>query len=134
MNVRPEVLQVVKQWIEIAEEDYKNAEYTLTLIDGCPFRTVCFHAQQVVEKYLKALLIMKNIPFPKTHDLLYIISLIPKNTGLELSFRDIDTLNRYAVEARYPGDLEPVSRTDAEKAFEIAQEVRMRIRALLTIK
>ena len=55
--VQPEQLHVIKQWIEKAEEDYKNAEYTLTLEEDCPVSTVCFHSQQCIEKYLKALLI-----------------------------------------------------------------------------
>ncbi|MGA2770210.1 MAG: HEPN domain-containing protein [Bryobacteraceae bacterium] len=29
----------------------------MTLQEDCPFDTVCFHAQQCVEKYLKALLL-----------------------------------------------------------------------------
>jgi HEPN domain-containing protein len=131
MSVRPEILQLAKQWVEAAEDDYRNAEHTLTLQDDCPVRTVCFHAQQVIEKYLKALLIICSIPFPKTHDLLHIISLLPKNIGIEFSFRDIDTVNHYAVEVRYPGHSEPVFRADAERAFEIAKKVRGQVKAVL---
>ena len=46
MNMRPEVIHVVRQWVQKAEHDLKNAEHTLTLEDDCPFDTVCFHAQQ----------------------------------------------------------------------------------------
>jgi HEPN domain-containing protein len=49
-----EMSRQVRQWIEKAEHDLRNAEHTLTLRDeDCPFDTVCFHAQQCVEKYLK---------------------------------------------------------------------------------
>jgi HEPN domain-containing protein len=46
-----ETLHIVRQWVEKAEEDLINARHTLTLREHCPFSTVCFHAQQVVEKY-----------------------------------------------------------------------------------
>ena len=36
MNERPEQLKLLRQWIDRAEEDLKNAEHTLTLQEGCP--------------------------------------------------------------------------------------------------
>ena len=60
MSASPEVAQVVRQWVERAEEDLVNAEHTLTLEENCPVGTVCFHAQQCAEKYLKALLIIRT--------------------------------------------------------------------------
>jgi hypothetical protein len=53
MTKKDELFTVVRQWVEKAEEDFRNAEYTLTLKERCPLNTVCFHAQQCVEKYLK---------------------------------------------------------------------------------
>jgi hypothetical protein len=49
------VATVVSEWVAKAENDLKTA-YILRLAKGGPTDTVCFHAQQVVEKYLKALL------------------------------------------------------------------------------
>ena len=53
MNGAPERLRNVRQWVAKAENDLRNAEHTLTLQEECPFDTVCFHAQQCAEKYLK---------------------------------------------------------------------------------
>jgi hypothetical protein len=64
-----QVITVVGEWVKKAENDSKNAAYTLEMDDECPTDTVCFHAQQVVEKYLKALLAFKGIPFPKSHNI-----------------------------------------------------------------
>jgi HEPN domain-containing protein len=47
-----DALHVVRQWVEMAEEDLVNARHTLTLRENFPLSTVCFHAQQVGEKYL----------------------------------------------------------------------------------
>jgi HEPN domain-containing protein len=52
-----------------AENDLKTAAHTLKLGADCPTDAVCFHAQQTVEKYLKALLVLRGIDFPKTHDI-----------------------------------------------------------------
>ena len=54
-------LEIVNQWVEKAEHDLRNAEHTLTLQEDCPFDTVCYHAQQCAEKYLKAFLISKSL-------------------------------------------------------------------------
>ena len=133
MNEQPEVVQIIRQWIDLAEEDKTNAEHTLTLQENCPFRTVCFHCQQCVEKYLKAMLTLKSVPFPRTHDLSVLLSLMPSDAALSISRRDIETLTQYAVEARYPGWSEPVTRADAEHAFAVMIEVRDVLRELLPL-
>lgn len=60
------IITVVSEWVNKAENDLKNAVYTLEMGEECPTDRVCFHAQQVVEKYLKALLVLNGIPFPTT--------------------------------------------------------------------
>ena len=37
MSLPPEVLEVVRQWIEKAEHDLANAEHTLTMGKDCPY-------------------------------------------------------------------------------------------------
>jgi len=46
MSEDSEVLKIVQEWIEKAENDIRNAVFTLTMRDRCPTDTVCFHAQQ----------------------------------------------------------------------------------------
>ena len=43
----------VDAWIRKAENDFKNIRATLVRADPA-WDTVCFHAQQAAEKYLKA--------------------------------------------------------------------------------
>ena len=131
MNGRPEVLHLVRQWVEIAEEDLTNAEHTLTLHEHCPLTTVCFHAQQCAEKYLKALLTFYAVPFPKTHDLLELLRLVPETAALAIPLKEVIVINRYAIEARYPGDWEPITRAEAERAVTIARTVRLAARCAL---
>jgi HEPN domain-containing protein len=122
--MQPEQLNLVRQWIGKAEEDFKNAEYVLTLEENCPVSTVCFHSQQCVEKYLKALLACWSLDVPRSHDLLELCNRIATDRRPSLSQEGLAVLNRYAVEARYPGDWDIISRQEAEEAFRIAQSVR----------
>lgn len=48
-----------KDWLEKAEHDLEDAKKLLQ--NGGYTDTICFHAQQAVEKYLKAYLIYKKI-------------------------------------------------------------------------
>lgn len=126
MTVLPEILALVHQWVEKAEEDLRTAEHTLTLEDDCPYGTVCFHTQQCAEKYLKALLVLHSVLFPKIHDLLELLPLVPKTIALNIEPADVATVNRFAIEGRYPGDWEPITRDDAEAAVEVAGTVGKR--------
>jgi HEPN domain-containing protein len=84
-----------------------------------------------VEKYLKALLTLKQIEFAKTHDLTELVWLLPAELGLRPYLEALSELNRYAVETRYPGEWEPITREEAEAAVKLALEVRHVIRTYL---
>lgn len=133
MNEPPENRFLVRQWIERAEHDLTNAEHALSLPEEkCPFDTICFHAQQCAEKYLKALLTLHSIDSPKTHDLVVLFALVKQSgTVLSLEVSDLQPLNRYPIEARYPGDWEPIGREEANEALAIAKTVREQIGPLL---
>jgi hypothetical protein len=51
------IITVVREWLLKADHDLKTAAHTLTLGKQCPTDTVCFHAQQCVEKHIKACLL-----------------------------------------------------------------------------
>jgi HEPN domain-containing protein len=114
-----------------AEDDLTAAEHLLTLASACPFATVCFHAQQCAEEYLKALLTFHSIPFPRTHDLGQVLSLVPKKLGLEISVPDVAAFNLYAAVTRHPGDWDPVDRPEAVRAVTMARRVQETVRGLL---
>lgn len=62
------VWDFVQGWVGKVEGDLRAARHLLDL-DHEDFFDVAFHAQQAAEKFLKALLVYHQIPFPKTHDL-----------------------------------------------------------------
>jgi HEPN domain-containing protein len=54
-------------WLKISAEDLQSAEL---LTDRKLFRPACYHAQQSVEKCLKALIVDRDIEIPRTHNIL----------------------------------------------------------------
>src|SRR3989344_9145454 len=112
---------IIKQWIEKAENDLRNAEHTFTLRENCPYDTICFHAQQCVEKYIKALLIHLAIDFPKIHDIGELIRLVPPNYDIPISKVDQEKLTDYSIASRYPLDLEPVTDVEAHETVLLAR-------------
>jgi HEPN domain-containing protein len=78
-------------------------------------------------------LIHQGIDFPRTHDLVLLFGLLRKDLHWDLQLKDVQPLNRYSVEARYPGDWEPIDKAEAEAALEMALNVRNSVRRLLPI-
>jgi HEPN domain-containing protein len=69
------------------------------------YDAVCFHAQQCVEKLLKAALTETGRDFSRTHDLNHLLDLILPVHPLWEAFRSgFQELVAYAVEYRYPGE------------------------------
>jgi HEPN domain-containing protein len=129
-----ELLSVVRQWVQKAENDLKNAAYTLRMGKDCPTDTVCFHAQQCAEKYLKALLVLRGLDFPRTHDMSQLIALLPVQSRPTLTPEEQERLTDYATVTRYPGDYEPISLTETRRALRIARQIRSAIRKRLPKK
>ncbi len=121
---------VVAEWVLKAENDLKTAAHTLKLREECPTDTVCFHAQQCVEKYLKGLMVLHDINFPKTHVIESLVGLLPPRTAVSLSLEEQSRLTTYAVALRYPESPSP-SLVEARKAVAIARRVRRDVRRLL---
>jgi HEPN domain-containing protein len=55
-----EISQIVKDWIEKADHDLGSAKLIYLHIPKY-FDTIAFHCQQATEKYLKAILVFKEI-------------------------------------------------------------------------
>ena len=132
MSARDDVLAVVRQWVEKAENDLANAAHTLKMGKNCPTDTVCFHAQQCVEKYMKALLVSKQTNFPKTHDIAVLVALLPPFMRPDITAEDQERVTRYATVSRYPGDYEAIPLTEARQAVKLARNVRQAARAILS--
>jgi HEPN domain-containing protein len=85
--------------------------------------SLCFHAQQAAEKALKAVLVHKNVPPPRTHNLRTLLDLLTESTRLPAEIEDAAVLTDYAVMSRYPGDVEPVGQQEYSEALQLAEAV-----------
>ena len=113
----------VRDWIVKAEEDFEAARTLTRKRTHRLNNVVCFHAQQCAEKYLKALLTKHRISFPKTHDLIELLELTKiVAVTLELLRSDLEYLQPYAVDFRYPGDF--ATRREALRALRLTSHVR----------
>jgi HEPN domain-containing protein len=91
---------VVREWMRKADNDLKSASHILKLWQKTLVEVVCFHAQQCVEKYLKALLVLKNVDFPKTHDIEKLMALLPEHVRPQFVPKDEERFTEYAVDTQ----------------------------------
>ena len=122
------VIELVNEWLEKAEEDYALIKHLMS--DNAPyFSAIAFHAQQAVEKFLKAYLVMHQQEFPKTHDIDRLLDLIQDvDEALSERLRQIGVLSPYGVDIRYPGDFPDVSEEDVCKSVGLVELTATEIR------
>ena len=106
----------VKAWLTKAEIDQRAGEFELTATPPIT-ADIVFHAQQLVEKSLKAFLSWNDIPFRKTHNLVELgEKCVQLDKTLEALLKSASTLTEYAWKFRYPGDIEDPSEEEAREA------------------
>jgi HEPN domain-containing protein len=93
---------------------------------------VCLGAPGCGEKALKGLLVARDIDPPRLHDLDRLVALLPDADAAAFERLDLPELTRWAIEGRYPADLDEVTPSDVTRAVELARtvlaEARSRVR------
>lgn len=108
------------EWLIHAMSDLKLAK--LGIAQNVLREHICFHAQQAVEKSLKAVLLHFKVDFPFTHDLEELLDTL-KIAGISIpsNLNEIGVLTPYAVETRYPGYWGEISESEMIEALEFAE-------------
>jgi len=117
---------ITSQWLESAKSDLSTIEAILS--NDLLTHVVAFHAQQCVEKALKAVIEEYELSSKKIHDLVTLKNMIA--TVYEFDFDEdmLGLLNKLYIDSRYPGDLglfpdgKPTTE-DARGFFNFAQGV-----------
>ena len=123
-------LDEVRRWLDKADRDRTVARLAL---DNVPPITdaAAFHAQQAVEKLLKAYLVFKRQPFEKIHDLGELIDRCQHHDRGFVVLRDsVAGLTPYAVRFRYPGPGDP-STQQVQSALTVVDDVRAFVISIL---
>jgi len=110
-----------KDWLR-----YSNSDLALARVRGSLeilLEGLCFHAQQAAEKALKAVLVAKGLPFPKTHNIRTLLDILPQDVIPPPEIEDAAGLTDYAVMSRYPGDVESVDKEEYLEAVRLAEGV-----------
>jgi HEPN domain-containing protein len=85
----------------LARDDLLAARALLP-VEGVTDAILGFHTQQVVEKSLKAVLALRDVDFPFTHDLDGLLELCQENSiGVPEELSEVDRLSPYGVQLRY---------------------------------
>jgi HEPN domain-containing protein len=115
------------EWVDKADGDFATAGRELRARIAPNYDAICFHSQQVAEKYLKAYLQENGISFPRTHILLDLLALCVKvDPAFQVIQADLNLLEGYAVQFRYPG--QSAIKAEAKAAYKVASIVRRYIR------
>ena len=120
---------LTEEWVRNAEEDYammKRAQ------DPTPYpNSICFHAQQCIEKYLKAWLQEVSISIPRTHDIQELLRLSIQTRPAWHAWQTEFSAFRPAVDTRYPGHA--ATAMDAQHALRTCMNVRHAVRSALRL-
>jgi HEPN domain-containing protein len=87
--------------LRLARDDLLAARALLP-VEGVTDAILGFHTQQAVEKSLKAVLALREVEFPYTHDLDGLLELCQENDiDVSETLSEVDRLSPYGVQLRY---------------------------------
>ncbi len=116
-----------REWVTKAEEDFAAAIVLARPRKKPLWALVCFHAQQCVEKCLKACLNEASVQFHKTHDLEQLLNQALVVEPLWAAFRpSLKRLSDAAIVPRYPGGV--FTKAEAQRALKTCKAFRKEAR------
>ena len=128
------MLKMHTEWLKAAKSDLDNMSYILKVENLT--HIIAFHAQQAVEKSLKAYIESQNNKVPKIHKIQTLIDM----TKLDFDKYDdlIQLLDSLYIESRYPGDMGLLPHgkptlEDAKEFYDFALEVFDKVCDMLDI-
>lgn len=94
----------------------------IPLPQGALYEDLCFHAQQAVEKAIKAVYRARGLAFRYTHDLADLLNGLEEG-GVVVpgDVREVIDLTEFAAEARYPRIAEPTTEVEYRRALLLAK-------------
>ena len=109
------------QWKTKAQDDLQTIN-RLTEGEIVAASSICFHCQQLVEKYLKMFLVYHQKEIVRTHEIEYLLNECSKIDN-EFECFDPKNLTDFGVAMRYPGDFYIPSNDEVSEYKELAIQI-----------
>ncbi|XCN73829.1 MAG: HEPN domain-containing protein [Candidatus Electrothrix aestuarii] len=125
---------ITREWLDRAKDDLAVIE---EIIDNHALTNmVAFHAQQAVEKTLKAVIEEYEIAFVRTHKLEFLLEKTKAHLNFPVDMQSIRRLDEVYTEARYPSELGLLpygkpSEDDARTMQEFARNLHENVESVL---
>ncbi len=117
-----EIEKETQYWMRLAQDDLTMAD--LAMGSSRPLvGNACYHAQQAVEKAIKAVLIFLQVEFPFTHEIDPLLKLVPEDWNVKQMSISAEQLNKWASAGRYPTELPDPTEENAREALRQARAV-----------
>ena len=115
--------EISRDWLRKAQDDLdvieeiKNKKHLTNM--------VAFHAQQAIEKSLKAIIDEFDLGFVKIHQIERLLEIVKEHVEVNIDHEIVQMLDSLYIESRYPVDIGLLpdgkpTEEDADKFFEFA--------------
>ena len=108
-----------EEWIKRAKSSLELAQ--TKIIHHINYEDLCYQSQQAVEKALKGLLIYYSVEPEFTHNIEVLLKALKKYTDIPDNIKESAQLTNYAVQTRYPGEYDEITKDEYEKSIIIAK-------------
>jgi len=108
------------EWIKRAKSSLELAQ--AEIVHYIYYEDLCYQSQQAVEKALKGLLIYYGVEPEFTHNIEILLNEVKKFTDIPENIKEAALLTNYAVQTRYPGEYDEITKEEYEKSIKIAKD------------
>ncbi|GMO63245.1 MAG: HEPN domain-containing protein [Treponemataceae bacterium] len=108
-----------ESWLDRAISSYELAKANVSKL--VLYEDLCYQAQQSVEKALKGLLIYYDVEPEFTHNVGVLLTALSDYTDIPDNIKDATKVTKYAVQTRYPGEYDDITKDNYEESLKIAK-------------
>jgi HEPN domain-containing protein len=109
-----------EEWIERAKSNLELAQ--AKIINHIYYEDLCYQSQQAAEKALKGLLIYYGVEPEFTHNIEILLNKLRAFTDIPENIKEAVQLTIYAVQTRYPGEYDEITKVEYEKSVKMAKD------------
>lgn len=115
--------ELLSFWKIKADNDLKTIENELNSNEPVT-DSICYHAQQAAEKYLKLFLVSNGKEPAKSHNIAFLKNACGSINPVFFELTNIEYLTDYAVDLRYPDNFYMPTLEESKEAYSDAKKVK----------